>query len=61
MARDAYLNHLAAVPLFAKCNTAQLREIGRVADELTVPEGTVLAREGAYGSELFVIVEGTAR
>jgi CRP-like cAMP-binding protein len=61
VARDAYLKHLAAVPLFAKCSTAQLQEIGRVADELMVSAGTVLAREGAYASELFVVVDGTAK
>ena len=30
-----------------------------MADELNVPAGTVLARQGDTGSELFVIVEGT--
>ncbi len=61
MARDSYLEHIAAVPIFAGCTRAQLQEIARVADELTVPEGTVLARQGAVGSELFVIIEGTAK
>ncbi len=61
MARDTYLQHLAAVPIFAGCSRRELQEIARVADELTVPEGTVLARQGAVGSELFVIVEGTAK
>ena len=51
MARDSYLEHIAAVPIFAGCTRAQLQEIARVADELTVPEGTVLARQGAVGSE----------
>jgi CRP-like cAMP-binding protein len=61
VARDSYLEHIAAVPIFAGCSRAQLREIGRIADELTVPEGTVLARQGAVGSELFIIIEGTAK
>ena len=60
MARDEYLQHLAAVPLFSKCSNAQLKEIGRVADELTVKAGTVLTRQGDVGRELFVIVNGTA-
>lgn len=59
MAREEYLEHLASVPLFSRCTKGQLQEIGRVADELTVPAGTVLARQGGLGSELFVIVEGT--
>jgi CRP-like cAMP-binding protein len=60
VARDSYLEHIAAVPIFAGCTRRQLQEIGRVADELTVAEGTVLARQGAVGSELFIIIDGTA-
>ncbi len=60
MARDEYLEHLAAVPLFARCTKAQLQEIGRVADELNLPAGSVLTRQGDVGSQLFVIVGGTA-
>ena len=50
MARDEYLEHLAAVPLFSRCSKSQLQEIGRVADELTVKAGTVLARQGDIGA-----------
>ena len=60
MARDEYLDHLKTVPLFSRCDKAQLREIGKVADELTVKAGTVLMREGQIGRELFLIIEGTA-
>lgn len=60
MARDEYLQHLAGVPLFSHCSTQQLREIGRVADELTVSAGTVLTRQGDMGLELFVLIDGTA-
>lgn len=61
MARDSYLEHIAAVPIFSHCTRRQLQEIARVADELTVAEGAVLARQGAVGSELFVIIEGTVK
>ena len=60
MARDEYLDHLKTVPLFSRCDKAQLREIGKVADELTVKAGTVLMREGQIGRELFLVIEGTA-
>ena len=60
MARDEFLRHLAAVPLFSRCNKEQLKEIGRVADELFVPSGTVLTRQGDPGFQLFVILQGTA-
>jgi CRP/FNR family transcriptional regulator, cyclic AMP receptor protein len=60
VARDAYLQHLSGVPLFASCNRKQLSEIGRVADEVTIQPGTTLVKQGAIGVELFIIVEGTA-
>ena len=39
-----------------RCTKAQLQEIGRVADELNLPAGSVLTRQGDVGSQLFVIV-----
>jgi CRP/FNR family transcriptional regulator, cyclic AMP receptor protein len=60
VARDEYLQQLAAVPLFSKCTKQQLQEIARVADEVTVTPGTVLTRQGDVAFELFVILEGTA-
>jgi len=60
MARDEYLQQLARVPLFARCNRQQLNEIARVADEVTVQPGTALVKQGAIGVELFIIVEGSA-
>ncbi len=60
LGRDAKLELLKQVPLFADCSRRELREISAVADEVVVPAGTVLAREGASGQELVVIVEGAA-
>jgi CRP-like cAMP-binding protein len=52
---------LRAVPLFAGCSRAELAEIARWVDEVVVPEGTTLMREGETGRELYVIVEGSVR
>jgi CRP/FNR family cyclic AMP-dependent transcriptional regulator len=60
VARDKHLEHIAAVPLFSRCNKAQLQEIAKVADELTLSSGTTLTRQGEVGRELFIIIEGTA-
>jgi CRP-like cAMP-binding protein len=60
MARDEYLQQLASVPLFSKCTKKQLQEIGRVATELDLPAGKVLARQGEFGFEMFILLEGTA-
>jgi CRP-like cAMP-binding protein len=60
MARDEYLQLLASVPLFANCTKKQLQEIGRVATELDLPAGKVLARQGDVGFELLIVLSGTA-
>lgn len=61
MGRDAYLDHLATVPLFAACSRKDLQTIARASDEVQVDQGRVLVEEGQPGREAFVIMEGTAR
>ena len=58
--KDAKMKLIASVPLFAGCSRRELREIASLADELLVPGGTVLAREGQSGKEFVVIVQGAA-
>jgi CRP/FNR family cyclic AMP-dependent transcriptional regulator len=57
--RDAKLELLKGVPLFARCSKADLRQIARLADEVDRDEGKTLIREGERGQEFFVIVEGS--
>ena len=59
--RDAKIELLKRVPLFAGCSKSELRELARSADELDIREGTVLTREGRLGREFFVLIDGTAR
>lgn len=59
--RDAKLELLKGVPLFAKCSKADLRRIAALADEVDFDEGRTLIREGARGQEFFVVVEGSLR
>lgn len=58
--RDAYLDHLAAVPLFSACSRKELQRIARASDELTVPEGRVLTEQGKVGRECFILLKGSA-
>jgi len=51
---------LEALPLFSGCSPRELEAIGRLADETTVPAGTILTREGQPGHECFVLLEGRA-
>ena len=52
---------LAAVPLFSGCSKRQLGEIALVADEIFLPGGETLIREGERGREFLVIESGTVR
>jgi CRP-like cAMP-binding protein len=57
--KDAKLELLKRVPLFALCSKHELAEICQLADEIDLPAGKVLAREGDRGREFFVLVEGS--
>jgi CRP-like cAMP-binding protein len=59
--RDAKIELLKRVPLFAECTKNELRRLAGIADELDLREGTVLTREGKIGHEFFVLVSGDVR
>ena len=61
LGRNAKIELLKKVPLFAGCSKRELRELAGIADELAMPEGTVLTREGRVGREFFVLVEGAVK
>lgn len=55
---DTKIRLLEQVPLFAGLSQEQLRSVALVADEVDVPAGTTLTREGATGREFVVLVQG---
>jgi CRP-like cAMP-binding protein len=57
--RDAKIELLKTVPLFAGCSKSELRQLASIADELDVRKGTVLTREGRVGHEFFVLIDGS--
>ena len=59
--KNAKIELLKRVPLFAGCSKAELREVALSADELDLRDGHVLTKEGRPGREFFVLVDGTAR
>jgi len=59
--RNAKIELLKKVPLFAGCSKAELRELALVADELDLKEGRTLVREGRPGREFFILLDGTVR
>ncbi|MCU0311973.1 MAG: cyclic nucleotide-binding domain-containing protein [Acidimicrobiales bacterium] len=60
MARDAWLTHLAQVPMFAHCSKKELQQVAQATMEVSAPDGRVLAREGEPGHECFIVIEGEA-
>jgi len=61
LGRNAKIDLLKRVPLFAGCSKSELKELATTADEIDLREGRVLTKEGSPGREFFVLVEGTAR
>jgi CRP/FNR family cyclic AMP-dependent transcriptional regulator len=51
---------LKDVPFFSTLSKRELTMVAQNTDELDVKEGKVLAREGDFGHEFFVVLEGTA-
>jgi len=52
---------LRRVPLFSELDPEDLQRIAMTASERLYPAGEALVREGEYGDELIVIVEGSVR
>ncbi len=58
MASDPKLDMLHAIPLFARLGKSELTRLGQLADQVDVPAGRVLVREGDYASDMFVVKSG---
>jgi CRP/FNR family cyclic AMP-dependent transcriptional regulator len=56
--KDAKVELIRHVPLFAECSKKELRQIAGLADEIDFKAGKVLIHEGRPGREFFVLVEG---
>ena len=56
---DAKLELLRRTPLLSDLGRKEIEEVGRLVDEIDVPAGKVLMREGDTGREFFVLVNGT--
>lgn len=61
MVRDEKLEKMRRVPLFAGLGGRELERLGMLTDEVDLPAGRVLMRQGDRGEELFVLLQGAAR
>jgi CRP-like cAMP-binding protein len=60
MAGDSKIDQLAQVRLFSAFNKKELALIARASDEVDVPAGKELVKEGSPGHEFFLILKGEA-
>jgi CRP/FNR family cyclic AMP-dependent transcriptional regulator len=55
---DKKVEIIKQVPLFSRLSTRRLREVAALADEVDLPAGKILAKEGDRGREFFALLEG---
>ncbi len=58
--KDAKMELLKKVPLFAKLDKKGLQDVAHIADELDLPAGKEMATQGDRGREFFVLLKGEA-
>jgi CRP-like cAMP-binding protein len=58
--KNAKVELIKGVPLFAECSRKELGEVAGIADEIDLREGKELTKQGQAGREFFILVEGTA-
>jgi CRP-like cAMP-binding protein len=56
--QDTKVEALKRAPLFEGLSKKELAQLARVSEDLEVPAGKVLCKEGEIGHEFFVIIEG---
>lgn len=57
---NSKIDLIKGVPLFSGASKAELAKIAAIADEVDLPAGKTLIKEGDTGREFFVLIEGTA-
>jgi CRP/FNR family transcriptional regulator, cyclic AMP receptor protein len=60
LGHNSKIDLIKQVPLFSSASKSELEQIASIADELDLPEGKVLIKEGDAGREFFVLIDGTA-
>jgi hypothetical protein len=58
--KNAKIELIKRVPLFERLSKRELEEIASLADELDLPAGRKLTKEGAVGHEFVVLADGSA-
>jgi CRP/FNR family cyclic AMP-dependent transcriptional regulator len=58
MPRDSKIDQLSKVQLFSTFNKKELNTLARASDDVSVPAGKELVRQGSPGHEFFLILDG---
>jgi CRP-like cAMP-binding protein len=58
VARDEKLDLLQSIPLFAGLDRHHVERLGMLTEEVDVPAGKVLIRQGEAGADLMIVVSG---
>jgi CRP/FNR family transcriptional regulator len=61
MAADGKLKLLKTVPMFAMCDAREVERLGMLVEEVDLPAGRVLFKQGDTAQELFIVVSGQVR
>jgi CRP/FNR family transcriptional regulator, cyclic AMP receptor protein len=56
--QDDKIEALKKAPLFEGLSKKELGQLARVSEDMEIPAGTTLTKEGEIGHEFFVIVDG---
>ena len=56
--KDSKVDLIASVPLFEGIGRRELEEIAQLVDEVEIPAGRVLMRQGENGAEMFIVATG---
>jgi CRP-like cAMP-binding protein len=60
LGKDGKMELIRKVPLFSRLSKKGLEDVAHIADELDLPAGKLMAKEGDRGREFFVLLEGEA-
>jgi CRP/FNR family cyclic AMP-dependent transcriptional regulator len=56
--QDTKVEALKRAPLFEGLSKTELTQLARVSEDMEIPQGATLTKEGDIGHEFFVIIEG---
>ncbi|MEO8208225.1 MAG: cyclic nucleotide-binding domain-containing protein [Chloroflexota bacterium] len=56
---DPKIKLLKGLPLFAQLSSQDLERVAQLTDEVDVPAGRVLMRQGDHGEEMFIVASGS--